>query len=410
MAAPGFHPRQLSVYARSPCGGANPAYSSDLNTTNPNTYSDALVSTGRRPEPDPQANPQPQAAAAPGTVHLSLEPADSRLLANLNGQLDEHLRLIEQRLQVSINNRGHSFAIHGEPAQAAVARDVIAALYQEARDGVRLTPELVHLQLREMAAAAAESPDAATDAGSSETRSRGKDTQGAKVAPIVAIRTKKITVKPRTQNQQGYVRSIQEHDVNFGIGPAGTGKTYLAVACAVEALLADKVGRLLLVRPAVEAGEKLGFLPGDLAQKIDPYLRPLYDALYEMIGAETVTKLIESGVIEIAPLAYMRGRTLNDSFIILDEAQNTTREQMKMFLTRIGFGSTAVITGDATQIDLPRGTPSGLVHAMKVLDGVPGISFTYFQARDVVRHPLVQAIVEAYDAFENAGALERPQS
>jgi phosphate starvation-inducible PhoH-like protein len=234
------------------------------------------------------------------------------------------------------------------------------------------------------------------------------------VAPIAAIRTKKITVKPRTQNQQGYVRSIQAHDINFGIGPAGTGKTYLAVACAVEALLADKVGRILLVRPAVEAGEKLGFLPGDLAQKIDPYLRPLYDALYEMIGAETVTKLIERTVIEIAPLAYMRGRTLNDSFIILDEAQNTTREQMKMFLTRIGFGSTAVITGDATQIDLPRGTPSGLLHAMKVLGEVPGISFTYFQARDVVRHPLVQAIVEAYDAFENSGATRdsdvKPQS
>ncbi|HEY3698369.1 MAG TPA: PhoH family protein, partial [Spongiibacteraceae bacterium] len=216
---------------------------------------------------------------------------------------------------------------------------------------------------------------------------------------------------PRGKNQQGYVRAMQSHDINFGIGPAGTGKTYLAVACAVEALLADKVGRILLVRPAVEAGEKLGFLPGDLAQKIDPYLRPLYDALYEMVGFEAVTKLIERNVIEIAPLAYMRGRTLNDSFIILDEAQNTTREQMKMFLTRIGFGSTAVITGDATQIDLPRGTPSGLIHATKVLDGaerVNGISFTYFHARDVVRHPLVQAIVEAYEAFEGeATAIEK---
>jgi phosphate starvation-inducible PhoH-like protein len=327
------------------------------------------------------------------TTQLTLEPADSRLLANLNGQLDEHLRLIEQRLQVSIKNRGHNFTIHGEPAQCAAARDVLTELYNDAQEGVRLTPELVHLQLRETAS------ELATDA---ETAAQPAH-ESTKVAPIAAIRTKKITVKPRTQNQQGYVRSIQTHDINFGIGPAGTGKTYLAVACAVEALLADKVGRLLLVRPAVEAGEKLGFLPGDLAQKIDPYLRPLYDALYEMFGAETVTKLIERGVIEIAPLAYMRGRTLNDSFIILDEAQNTTREQMKMFLTRIGFGSTAVITGDATQIDLPRGTPSGLLHAMKVLDGVAGISFTYFQARDVVRHPLVQAIVEAYDAFENAG-------
>jgi phosphate starvation-inducible PhoH-like protein len=359
-----------------------------LNTTNPNTYVSQDTSAPAEP-----ATAQGH-AAAPTTTHLSLEPADSRLLANLNGQLDEHLRLIEQRLQVSIKNRGHSFAIHGEPSQNAAARDVLTALYRDAQEGVRLTPELVHLQLREVAA---ELADTAAQTPHEST----------KVAPIAAIRTKKITVKPRTQNQQGYVRSIQGHDINFGIGPAGTGKTYLAVACAVEALLADKVGRILLVRPAVEAGEKLGFLPGDLAQKIDPYLRPLYDALYEMLGAETVTKLIERTVIEIAPLAYMRGRTLNDSFIILDEAQNTTREQMKMFLTRIGFGSTAVITGDATQIDLPRGTPSGLLHAMKVLDGVPGISFTYFQARDVVRHPLVQAIVEAYEAFENGGAAER---
>jgi phosphate starvation-inducible PhoH-like protein len=196
------------------------------------------------------------------------------------------------------------------------------------------------------------------------------------------------------------VRQIGRCDINFGIGPAGTGKTYLAVACAVEALITDKVRRILLVRPAVEAGEKLGFLPGDLSQKIDPYLRPLYDALYEMLGFETVNKYIERNIIEVAPLAFMRGRTLNNSFIILDEAQNTTREQMKMFLTRIGFGSTAVITGDATQIDLPRGTQSGLTHVMNVLDGVEGIGFTYFQARDVVRHPLVQRIVEAYDSFD----------
>jgi phosphate starvation-inducible protein PhoH and related proteins len=324
------------------------------------------------------------AAPVPATTQLALEPADSRLLANLCGQLDAHLRLIEQRLQVSINNRGNSFSIQGDAARGALARDVLLALYREAQAGIHLTPELVHLQLREVAAPAPDSEVAEPN-----------------VAPMPVIRTKKITVKPRSKNQQGYVRAIQEHDINFGIGPAGTGKTYLAVACAVEALMADKVGRLLLVRPAVEAGEKLGFLPGDLAQKIDPYLRPLYDALYEMLGSEAVTKLIERNIIEIAPLAYMRGRTLNDSFIILDEAQNTTREQMKMFLTRIGFGSTAVITGDATQIDLPRGSPSGLIHAMKVLDGVPGISFTYFQARDVVRHPLVQAIVEAYEAFEN---------
>jgi len=327
-----------------------------------------------------------QTPAAPQHIvaQLTLEPADSRLLANLCGQLDEHLRLIEQRLQVSISNRGNSFSIQGEPMRGEIARNVLLALYRDAQDGVHLTPELVHLQLREVSVPVADS-----------------DVAEPNVAPMPVIRTKKITIKPRSKNQQGYVRSIQEHDINFGIGPAGTGKTYLAVACAVEALMADKVGRLLLVRPAVEAGEKLGFLPGHLAQKIDPYLRPLYDALYEMLGSEAVTKLIERNIIEIAPLAYMRGRTLNDSFIILDEAQNTTREQMKMFLTRIGFGSTAVITGDATQIDLPRGTPSGLTHAMKVLDGVPGISFTYFQARDVVRHPLVQAIVEAYEAFES---------
>ncbi len=321
------------------------------------------------------------------SAQLTLEPADSRLLANLCGQFDEHLRLIEQRLQVAISNRGSDFSIQGEPDHSAAASEVLRALYQQAQDGVHLSPELVHLQLREVAIGAFDG-----------------DTSEPNVAPMPVIRTKKIAVKPRGKNQQGYVRAIQTHDVNFGIGPAGTGKTYLAVACAVEALMADKVGRILLVRPAVEAGEKLGFLPGDLAQKIDPYLRPLYDALYEMIGSEAVTKLIERNIIEIAPLAYMRGRTLNDSFIILDEAQNTTREQMKMFLTRIGFGSTAVITGDATQIDLPRGTPSGLTHAMKVLDGVNGISFTYFQARDIVRHPLVQAIVEAYEAFESDAA------
>jgi phosphate starvation-inducible PhoH-like protein len=222
------------------------------------------------------------------------------------------------------------------------------------------------------------------------------------------IRTKRAPIKPRGKNQQGYVRTIGQCDINFGIGPAGTGKTYLAVACAVEALLEDRVRRILLVRPAVEAGEKLGFLPGDLSQKIDPYLRPLYDALYEMLGFETVNKFIERNVIEVAPLAFMRGRTLNDSFIILDEAQNTTREQMKMFLTRIGFGSTAVITGDATQIDLPKGSPSGLTHASNVLDGVEGIGFTYFGSKDVVRHPLVQRIVEAYDSHEDkATPLDR---
>ena len=324
-------------------------------------------------------------------VQLTLDAADTRVLADLCGALNENLRLIEQRLQVAITARGDTFFLEGDSVNVAAAQEVIQALYREAQSGMTITPELVHLHLRETGIAA-------------PARTGGE----MPVTPITTIRTKKVTIKPRGKNQQGYVGAIQSNDINFGIGPAGTGKTYLAVACAVEALLSDRVGRLLLVRPAVEAGEKLGFLPGDLAQKIDPYLRPLYDALYEMIGFETVTKLIERNVIEIAPLAYMRGRTLNDSFIILDEAQNTTREQMKMFLTRIGFGSTAIITGDATQIDLPRGTPSGLTHVMKVLDGVRGISFTYFQARDVVRHPLVQAIVEAYEAFD-AAQPEKPR-
>ncbi|NIC07913.1 PhoH family protein, partial [Billgrantia bachuensis] len=216
----------------------------------------------------------------------------------------------------------------------------------------------------------------------------------------VLLRTPKVLIKPRGQNQQSYVASIRQHDINFGIGPAGTGKTYLAVAAAVEALNQQEVRRILLVRPAVEAGEKLGFLPGDLAQKIDPYLRPLYDALYEMLGFEQVGKLIERQVIEIAPLAYMRGRTLNNAFIILDESQNTTREQMKMFLTRIGFGSTAVITGDVTQVDLPRGQSSGLIQVLEVLKGAAGIGVTHFAAKDVVRHPLVQRIIEAYESFE----------
>lgn len=219
---------------------------------------------------------------------------------------------------------------------------------------------------------------------------------------MALIRTKKCNIKPRGNNQQLYVTAVQRNDINFGIGPAGTGKTYLAVACAVESLLKDEVERILLVRPAVEAGEKLGFLPGDLSQKVDPYLRPLYDALFEMLGFDTVGKLIERNVIEVAPLAYMRGRTLNNAFIILDESQNTTREQMKMFLTRIGFGSTAVITGDPSQIDLPRGVKSGLKHAIEVLADVEGISMTHFDAKDVVRHPLVQRIVQAYDIFEAA--------
>lgn len=283
-----------------------------------------------------------------------------------------------------ISNRGNSFSVAGDPEHVSATGSLLRDLYNDVCLGTGLSPESLHLHLQQIS----------MDAISEGT--------GSSVESLPAIRTKRASVKPRGKNQQSYVRSIGHSDINFGIGPAGTGKTYLAVACAVEALLEERVRRILLVRPAVEAGEKLGFLPGDLSQKIDPYLRPLYDALYEMLGFETVNKYIERSIIEVAPLAFMRGRTLNNAFIILDEAQNTTREQMKMFLTRIGFGSTAVITGDATQIDLPRGAHSGLTHIMGVLDGVEGIGFTYFQNRDVVRHPLVQRIVEAYDKFEDA--------
>jgi phosphate starvation-inducible PhoH-like protein len=317
----------------------------------------------------------------PYSIDLELSPADNARLSNMCGPLDQHLRLIERRLGVEISNRGVSFRIVGEPAAAAVGEQVLRDLYDVA-EAEPVSAESVHLHLHEAGA-----DDAAAD-------------QALRL-PEVLIKTKRGLVKARGAAQQAYLHTIVTHDISFGVGPAGTGKTYLAVACAVEALETDRVRRLLLVRPAVEAGERLGFLPGDLAQKIDPYLRPLYDALFEMLGFEKVNKLIERNVIEVAPLAYMRGRTLNDAFIILDEAQNTTPEQMKMFLTRIGFGSTAVITGDVTQIDLPRGQPSGLKQALKILKGVPGIGFTHFGSRDVVRHALVQRIVNAYDLHEH---------
>ncbi|MFF7706192.1 PhoH family protein [Pseudomonas sp. NPDC007930] len=310
---------------------------------------------------------------------FTLEPFEARRFANLCGQFDEHLRLIEQRLEVEIRNRGNQFELVGEPGLTNAAELLLRRLYRETK-ATELSPDTVHLFLQESAIEDLANP------GSHE--------------PAVALRTRKGMIRPRGVNQQKYVKEILGNDINFGIGPAGTGKTYLAVACAVDALEREQVRRILLVRPAVEAGEKLGFLPGDLAQKIDPYLRPLYDALYEMLGFEHVAKLIERQVIEIAPLAYMRGRTLNNSFIILDESQNTTTEQMKMFLTRIGFGSTAVITGDITQVDLPKGTKSGLAHVMDVLHEVPGISFTHFKPKDVVRHPLVQRIVEAYERYD----------
>ena len=316
------------------------------------------------------------------TLSLTLLPDNAQRLSNLCGRLNEHIHQIESHLSLSIQQRGNIFQISGNELATADAGYILETLYQTTSQGNLLSPNLVHLALQETL------PSAPSENGSEFEQ--------------LLIKTPKSSVKPRGKHQCDYVRGIHQHDINFGIGPAGTGKTYLAVACAVEALLKEEVSRILLVRPAVEAGEKLGFLPGDLAQKIDPYLRPLYDALYEMLGFEKVSRLIEKNVIEVAPLAYMRGRTLNNSFIILDESQNTTCSQMKMFLTRIGFGSTAVITGDVTQIDLPKGERSGLIHVSKVLEGINEIGFTYFEATDVVRHRLVQRIVEAYDEFDRS--------
>ncbi len=318
----------------------------------------------------------------PFTSDLTLNPDDPVRLAALCGPVEDNIRHLERRLGVHIRNRGNRFQLSGPEPRVKIAAALINQLYRETDSRDAIEPDLVHLYLQESGAEELVAQKSATPSGDGE----------------VLVRTGRKSIAPRGANQTRYVELIREHDVNFGIGPAGTGKTYLAVACAVEALEAQRVSRILLVRPAVEAGEKLGFLPGDLAQKIDPYLRPLYDALYEMMGVERVNKAIERNVIEVAPLAYMRGRTLNNAFIILDESQNTTVAQMKMFLTRIGFGSTAVITGDITQIDLPRGQGSGLVHVTRVLKDVAGISTTRFQSRDVVRHPLVQKIVEAYAA------------
>jgi len=310
------------------------------------------------------------------TLQFDFEPVDNLRLANLCGSFDENLRQIETALEVSISRRGEHFSVQG--AQAELARQVLQEVYREAKHDITL--ERLQLGLIE----AMKWRDEAQPASDS----------------VPLLMTRKAEIRGRTPRQNNYIQSIQEHDITFGIGPAGTGKTYLAVACAVDALQREAVRRLVLVRPAVEAGEKLGFLPGDLAQKVDPYLRPLYDALYDLMGLEKVNRLFERSVIEIAPLAYMRGRTLNHSFIILDEAQNSTPEQMKMFLTRIGFGSKAVITGDVTQIDLGRGQKSGLNEARSVLRDVRGIAFSEFSAEDVVRHPLVQKIVSAYERYE----------
>jgi phosphate starvation-inducible PhoH-like protein len=311
------------------------------------------------------------------SVYFELDSDDNERLINLSGQHDQHLRQLETRLNVDIKNRGHKFNIGGSPDNIQSTINILQDLYRATQEEI-LTPDRVHLFLQE--------------ANINEHNNKN--------IPEASIRTRRGVIRGRGTHQNQYIKNIQTHDLTFGIGPAGTGKTYLAVASAVEALERDDVRRLVLVRPAVEAGERLGFLPGDLSQKIDPYLRPMYDALFEMMGIEKVNRLIERNVIEVAPLAYMRGRTLNDAFIILDEAQNTTVEQMKMFLTRLGFGSTAVVTGDITQVDLPTKQNSGLRHVTEILKHVKGISFNYFESSDVVRHSLVQRIVEAYDKLD----------
>jgi phosphate starvation-inducible protein PhoH and related proteins len=321
-------------------------------------------------------------SSIPASRDLVLDPADNVRLIELCGPLDAHLRLIEGRLSVEIRRRGNRFKIVGVQPAARQAEAVLLDLYARAqREPV--DSERVHIALQ-----AVGMDGEGADAGAAD----GPDE--------LKVRTARGAVRARGANQLEYLQNVRTHDLTFGIGPAGTGKTYLAVACAVEALQSEQVRRIVLVRPAVEAGERLGFLPGDLSQKVDPYLRPMYDALYEMMGFERVAKLIERNIIEVAPLAFMRGRSLNDSFVILDEAQNTTNEQMKMFLTRIGFGSKAVVTGDITQIDLPAAKQSGLRTVIDILRGVRGIAFTMFQSRDVVRHPLVQRIVQAYEAHK----------
>jgi phosphate starvation-inducible PhoH-like protein len=324
-----------------------------------------------------------RSAEPPQRREFELVTADNTTLADLCGPLDSNLRLIEERLGVELRRRGNAFVALGAGAASAESLLCDLAVLAHTED---ITPETVHLALRDHA-----------------DRGVGAAPEADERDDEPSIRTLRGTLRPRGANQREYMRRIRRQDLTFGIGPAGTGKTYLAVACAVEALQSDRVRRIVLVRPAVEAGERLGFLPGDLTQKVDPYLRPMYDALYEMMGFERVAKLIERNIIEVAPLAFMRGRSLNDSFIILDEAQNTTVEQMKMFLTRMGFGSRAVVTGDITQTDLPTGRISGLRHVLDVLRGVHGIGFQFFEARDVVRHPLVQRIVQAYEAQPNAG-------
>ncbi|MAJ91673.1 MAG: phosphate starvation-inducible protein PhoH [Legionellales bacterium] len=310
---------------------------------------------------------------------LLLEPVDNKRLSNLCGPFDKHLRQVERSLGVEINNRGNNFYVSGSPKLIKLTENLLREMYA-ATEKEPLSSEHIHLYLKSI--------DISNEIDN-------------EIMDEISIKTKRGLIRGRTNNQKKYLVNIKNHDINFGIGPAGTGKTYLAVACAVAAMEQDIARRLVLVRPAVEAGEKLGFLPGDLVQKVDPYLRPLYDALYEMLGFEKVSKLIERNVIEVAPLAFMRGRTLNEAFIILDEAQNTTIEQMKMFLTRIGFNSTAIITGDITQIDLPSGRISGLKHVIDILKDEKQISFTFFKSKDVVRHALVARILNAYEKYDS---------
>ncbi|QGX41710.1 PhoH family protein [Permianibacter aggregans] len=312
---------------------------------------------------------------------------DNARLSAVTGQLDDNLRQIERRLGVEISNRSNQFRVIGDREQAEAAADVVLALFELSETQGAITRADLHLLLQQF-------------------RVR-EDKQ--KMEKDFTVFTKRGPIKARNSNQANYIDSIRHSDISFGIGPAGTGKTYLAVACAVDALERQQVRRIILTRPAVEAGEKLGFLPGDMAQKVDPYLRPLYDALYEMLGFEKVEKYMERNVIEVAPLAFMRGRTLNESFVILDESQNTTVEQMKMLLTRIGFDSRAVITGDITQVDLPRNTKSGLRHAIEVLQGIDRVSFTFFTAEDVVRHPVVMRVVRAYEEWERKQSLLKAQ-
>lgn len=309
-------------------------------------------------------------------ITFLLDPEDNERLADLCGEHDAYLKQVEAGLGVRISHRGHLFCVDGGDQDVRNAQDVLLALYADTGVSGTLSPDGVHMAIANIP---------------------NDKLKGRQSPDDIVIRVRKILIRGRSPSQKRYLNNILKHDINFGVGPAGTGKTFLAVACAVQALADEQVERIVLVRPAVEAGERLGFLPGDIGQKVDPYLRPLYDALYEMLGFDRVVRLMERNVIELAPLAYMRGRTLSDAFVILDEAQNTTEAQMKMFLTRLGFGARAVITGDPSQVDLPSSTRSGLVHAVSLLSAVEGISVTRFTPSDVVRHPLVQRVVEAYE-------------